>query len=263
MENNEKLPPQQEEGAEDCSYATEKYIKPRSVGEWLSNFWYHYKLHTIACVVVVALVAVLVGQLSTRVDYDIDILYAGNHKFIRVSESGEMPPYNTATQSLMKICPDLNGDGEINLTFRDFFVPTAEEIEKLKEDKKGDQVNESLIQSDYQDLTTALVSGKYNIIIMSESRFDEFDVKFDGALFADLTPYLKEGAEYEFCGADTRAVYLRSLGIGALPELENMPEDTVICLRRMTVDLSLGTTNRDEKYEDAVEVMRRILSFGK
>lgn len=264
MDNYDKLPPESGENkSEDCSYATEKYTKPRSFGEWLSNFWYHYKWHTVVGVVVIALAAVLIGQITTKEEYDIGIIYAGGHSFSRLSPGGEPPSYNVAIQSLSKVCRDFDGDGKINVTLKDHYVLTEGEIAALREAGKGDSINESLIQTDYNDLSTAIISGEYNVLFLSGELFSEYDERYDGGLFADLTPYLKDGADYEFYEGDTRAVYLKSLGISSLPELEKLPDDTVVCLRRLTLDLTFGTGKVEEKYERAVEVIKSILSYGK
>ncbi|MBQ8528352.1 MAG: hypothetical protein IJ459_01305 [Clostridia bacterium] len=268
MDNYGKLPPEGGEDRstellEDCSYATEKYTKPKTFGEWLSNFWYHYKWHTVVGVVVLALAAVLIGQIATREEYDIGIIYAGGHSFSRLSSNGELPSYNVAVQSLCKVCPDFDGDGKINVTLKDHYVLTEREIAELREAGRGDSINEALIETDSNDLSTAIISGEYNVLFLSEALYSELDLRYDGGLFADLTGYLKEGAEYEFAGGDTRAVYLKSLGISSLPELENLPDDTVVCLRKLTLDLTFGTGKVEEKYENAVTVIKNILSYKK
>jgi len=251
------------ETGEDCAYATEKYTKPRTLGEWFENFWYHYKWHTVVGVVVVALAAVLIGQLMNKEEYDVGIIYAGGHSFSRLSSDGELPPYNVALQSLSKVGEDFDGDGNVNVVLKDHYVLTEGEISKLREEGKGDSINEALIDTDYKDFSTAIISGEYYILLLSESLFREFDDRYEGGLFTDLTGYVKPGADYEYLNGDTRAVYLSSLGISSLPELENLPDDTVVCLRRLTLDLTFGTGEVEEKYSRAQTVMKNILSYGK
>ena len=46
--------------------------------EWLDNYWYHYKWHTIAVLFAIFVVVICTFQMCRRTVTDIQIMYAGN-----------------------------------------------------------------------------------------------------------------------------------------------------------------------------------------
>ena len=58
-----------------------KLVKDMSFSEKISHFWYYYKFHTIAVLVIALLIGVTVHQALTKEKYDLKIAYYGSVAF--------------------------------------------------------------------------------------------------------------------------------------------------------------------------------------
>ena len=78
----------------------------KSFGEWLKNYWYYYRVHTIIGILVAALLAILVGQCARRVNPDYTVIL-----YMRKEISEQMT--NAMAAELQKYGVDRNGDGKV------------------------------------------------------------------------------------------------------------------------------------------------------
>ena len=234
--------------------------KPTSLKERLENFWYHYKWHTIVGALAIAICAVLIAQIKTTPKYDIDMIYAGGYTFSRLETDGEVP-YNTALKSLARVVTDYNGDGEVHINLNDHYVLTAEEITALKQSGQTD-INEYRIQTDFSDLNTNIIADGYHVILMSEALYHYYCEKFSEELFISLTPYTSDSVDVNYVDGTDRAVYLKGLPFGQSPEICNLPDDTVVCLRGKMVNFTLGGGSKEEDFKHGEEVIRKILGYN-
>ena len=232
--------------------------KPTTLKGRLENFWYHYKWHTVVGIALLLISAILFTQMATTPEYDVNMIYAGGYTFSRQEKDGEVP-YLTALKSLARVVYDYNGDGEVNINLNDHYVLTAEEITALKESGNTD-INEYRIKTDFEDLNTNIIADGYHVILMSEAVYRDYSERYTEELFVNLTSYAPEGAELSYADSTCRAVYLKDLPFGDTPELCNLPDDTVLCLRNKTVSLTFGGS-KDEDFKRSEEIIRRILSF--
>lgn len=228
----------------------------------LDNFWYHYKWHTIAAVAVVIIILVLTLQTCSRTTYDGYILYAGPYEIKKTSSGGNVAPYSTMLSSLKKVCSDFDGDGNINVTLQNLFVLNDEEADELYETTPGQSINTTLVQEDTKMLGQTMLYGDYYVCFLSERLFLEYEERYSGAIFADVSPYLDAEKEYEL--ASENGVYLRSLDIYSLPEICNLPDDTVVCLRALSeVSSHLNKKDAEKAYSYGEEIFKNILCYGK
>ena len=229
--------------------------------EKLDNFWYHYKWHTIAALLGVFFLTVLILQTCSRTPIDSYILYAGPHEIKHTSNSGDMSAYTATVSALRRVTDDYDGDGSTNISLLNLFVVNSEEAKELIADESGLEVNYTLVAEDTERLEQTLMFGEYYVCFLSERLFLENEKETDGALFAPLSPYTKDGAEYEY--ASERGIYLRSLPFGALPYISDFPDDTVVCLRRLSeVSSHFGKKENEELFRRGEDTMLRILSYG-
>ncbi len=227
---------------------------------WLDNFWYHYKWHTIAALFVLITGVVITLQMCTRTSYDIHIVYAGNHEIRRTGTGAS--PYSEAVASLNRLSGDYDGDGEVNVDFINLFVVNEEERDALIGSAPGLKINETLVKEDTDTLENNMIVGDYYIFFLSRRLYLEYSAELDGALLASLEPYTKEGADYEFVSEDKTGIYLRSLNISRLPTLSELPEDTVICMRKLSPVASVfGKKQNEKNFKNSEEVMKNILAF--
>ncbi len=234
--------------------------KPTTFKGKLENFWYHYKWHTIVSIGVALVCAVLCIQTATTPEYDVDMIYAGGYAFSRQEKDGEVP-YLTALKSLSRVVSDYNGDGEIHINLNDHYVLTAEEITALKQAGRDD-LNEYRIQTDFKDLNTNIIADGYHVILMSEALYHYYCDRYSEELFISLQPYVSDNVEVTYAEGTDRAIYLKNIPFGQSPELCNLPDDTVICLRGKMVNFTLGGGSKDEDFKRGEEIIRKILSYN-
>ena len=108
---------------------------------WLENFWYHYKIHTVAAIFALIVLVVLCVQTCSRVSYDAHILYAGPHE-IKHSSDGE---YLNAVSSFKRVAEDFDGDGATNVNLLNLFVINDEEADALLAENPGKEINATLV----------------------------------------------------------------------------------------------------------------------
>ncbi len=243
----------------------EKYegdVKIKSpVLEKLDNFWYHYKWHTIVVLFVIIVGVILTVQTCSRVETDVYIMYAGPHTISRVSEGGNISEYENAVSSLKKISTDYSGDGVVSISLIDLFVVNSEESKKILEENPGKEINEALVKENTDTLRQKLLFGEYYLCFLSERIFKEYEAEYGDAMFAPLAQYGTDGTEYEY--ASERGIYLRSIPFSELPEICELPEDTVVCLRSFSeVASMIGRSDNEENFHRGEEMLKKLLSYG-
>ncbi len=238
---------------------------PASFKEKLGNFWYHYKWHTIVSTVVVVLIAVIAVQFVRQPKIDMNVIYAGGYQLSRLEIAGEPSQYETALGSLERIGIDVDGNGEVSINLQDFYYLTDEEIAALEAAGKGDSINYEKLMQDRDNLHASIMTGDACLMFLSEALFDELysDTAFEGGkLFVDLSNYLSDsGAEgYEFYGEGNKAVRLSSLKFGELPTFNELPEDTVVCLR-IKSDGFAGLGENSKTYDNSVALIKKLFAY--
>lgn len=83
-------------------------IAPKTFKEKLSNFWYHFKVHTIIISFVVVTIALCITQCANRPKYDLEVLYFA-HKTAIDAQTQAIGEY------FEKFAEDVNGDGQVNV----------------------------------------------------------------------------------------------------------------------------------------------------
>ncbi len=228
---------------------------------WFENFWYHYKWHTIVAVFLLIAVTVLSVQMCTRTTYDIHITYAGNYE-IKRSGIDVSSPYSEAVKSLNRLTEDFDGDGEVNVNFVNLFVVNEKEKEEILGGNKNLEINDALVKEDTDTLKTSIVYGEHYIFLLSQRLFLEYEEAYEGELFISLEGYSQNGKDYEYVSSSKTGIYLRSLGISGLPTLADLPEDTVVCMRKLSpVSSVFGKKENEENFKRSEAVIKNILSF--
>lgn len=87
---------------------SEVAIEPKTVSEKISNYWFHFKWHTIGAILAVIGLSVLITQCSQRPDWDMRVVYF-SYTAVMDLQTEEIADY------LETVSKDLNGDGEVNI----------------------------------------------------------------------------------------------------------------------------------------------------
>ncbi len=224
------------------------------------NFWYHYKWHSIVALFLVFVITISSVQMCTKTTYDTYILYAGNYE-IKHTSSGGSNPYLDMVSSLKRVGEDFDKDGNVNISLLNLYVLNEDEMNEALEGADADvTINQSLVMEDTETLSTTLLYGEHYICFLSERLFLENEAKYEGLLFAPISKYTTEGAEYEY--VSERGIYLRSLDLYKLPEISKLPSDTVVCIRQLSeVSSFFGKKDNEEYFRRAEIVLENILSF--
>ena len=229
--------------------------------ERFENFWYHHKWHTIVALVTVVLFTVLSLQMCSKSAYDVHVLYTGEYRFSRTSANGDLPSYNSAVQTLMRFAEDFDGDGVVSVDLRDLYVMSPERLEELGAADPDADLNEALIIEDQKTLETVMLYSEYFLVFISEELFLAYEERYEGALFDEIEQYTDpvSGISYEY--ASEHGIYLRSLPFSEEAEICKLPEDTVVCIRRLSeVAESFNKDGNTEAFERCRAMLRKILA---
>lgn len=239
MENNEKLE----------SSAT---YKKMSAAEWLDNYWYHYKWHTIVALFILIVGVICTLQMCSKTTYDGYVLYAGEHPIDNTSSDSS---YHTMISAFKLVCEDYDENGTVSPVFKNLLVPSSEESGKLID--KGYDKLISMNTEEYREIMA--YSSEYYICFLSEDLFLSYDTPTSSGAYplCDLEQYLPEGSDAQMISP--RGIYLSSTDFYKLAGINELPEDTVICLK---AKLKLpGASGADEAFESSVDMLKKILAY--
>ena len=230
----------------------------------IENFFYHYKWHSIAALFVVFVIIFCALQTCERTIYDSYILYAGGKTLRTSSEKEGESDYRTVYDTLGRYVSDFNEDGNRNLSFIDIYLPSTQEIEELKANGIG--VNYTLLNDNDELFRQNMLIGDYYVCLISERLLTEWTRDENNNPFKSIAEYLPASAKIAATDADEGyllaseyGVYLRSVPAGARPGLKDLPDDTVICIRKLS---GIGNPKKSTvaKYESAEQTLKLILA---
>ncbi len=219
------------------------------VKEKIANYWYYYKWHTLIAVFFVVVLSILIAQMVTREDYDINILYAGP-ELISDNDSAEL--CSLASQIMPK---DYDGDGTKRAALNHLLIMTDEQLQDAYDAGLSPYVlNNKKIRENRELLTSNAYAGDFLIYFLSEECY--LPLKEAGA-FVPLDDYgIKNGVRY-----DDYAVLLHTLDIAKFSTvLDKLPNDTVVCLRKVRLS-SGGNSKQELMLEQHKEFMRAFTEF--
>ena len=238
----------------------------QSFGKWLDNFWYHYKWHTIAVIFVLVVAIVCTVQLVNREEYDAVIAYAGSKDVSKKSENGDVAEIITIQTSLKDIVEDVDENGEVSLSLETFFWLSAEEITALEKelaDKKEEEgvveeINYALLTSNRNTVDSLILSSEYFLWFVSDDLYEYVQGASNDSRFVDLAAMPDADSTAEFYGEDTCAVYLKSTEFYKMPGICDLPEDTLVVVRRLGIGANKSTKRA---YETALDMAKEIINY--
>ena len=236
-------------------------IVPKRLTEKLENFWYHYKWHTVVAIFVIFVVTLCSFQMCTKEKYDSYIIYGGPMEIKKTSTAGDIPPYNVFCSSLGKVTLDFDENGVTSVALKDLFMLSSEEIAEA-EKLQGYEVNYNIIYENNQIFRDLMANSNYYVCFLSESLYESYKTLDGIDLFMPLESYAGENTELEY--KDSCAVYLSSTGFYSLPGISTLPENTVLCLRKITpLGAHFNKKDAEEHFKRSEDVIKNILGYGK
>ena len=219
----------------------------------LDNFWYHYKWHSLIALFLVFTILICTLQMCDKESYDMCVIYAGDHAFARQGEAGDIPEYNKAKNTLSRFISDYDGDGEVNISFRDLFLPGKDMMGELSESEYSRAFN------DRSNVSTLMTSSEYFLCFMSAETYESFK---DERRFMNIKALFPAITDVEYYDETGMAVKLSSLDFSSLSGFTDLPDDTVICLRSTNFSTHLNKKANKASYERAEETLSKILSYN-
>ncbi|MGI5958620.1 MAG: hypothetical protein ACOX60_04280 [Massiliimalia sp.] len=229
------------------AYQQKVEIKPVTFRQKWSNYWYHYKTHTIAAVLGVLLVAFFVRDMVTKEKYDISIMAITNNANYVVDYSDEM------LASWSDYIEDVNGDGKCNVSIESV-VMDQDETEVYDTDEGGETKTTNVEDPNQVMAYTvryqaSLGEVMHNVYLVDEENYDtllENEVEF-----VDLSQYS------DSANVDGDKYYVKDNPLFA--DFSN--KDQLILVVR---DVAHSSKSDKEKYvqqfEDDLEVVKKIMA---
>lgn len=149
----------------------------------LENFWYYYKWHTLAAVVVLVAVGVGLSQCVGRVDVDLVVYYLSADP---VSYSEDKVNLKKALEPYVR---DYTGDGQVRIEIENYFI--------------GEKYSPDLIKDNLKNFSNLYTAGAVMLIMVDDAGLKQMtDVGYFGDI-SDLTdaPLLYNGTVWSAEGS--------------------------------------------------------------
>ncbi|MBQ9121762.1 MAG: hypothetical protein IJY12_05330 [Clostridia bacterium] len=222
----------------------------------VKNFWYHNKWIVIFAVIFLVGGIVLGSQMIGRTDPDASIMFVGPYAVGATATSEDIE------ETFTLITEDYNGDGEVAFRFASLLCYNDAQLEAIRteEDEEGNTMD-ALTYSRLLQTNTEEKEGFYKIIFLDEfviwlldPAFYEEVKKADGFVpLSDIFDY-----EVEAAIDDTGIRFMETEFAQYYSCFAEMPEDTVLCLRRLSTAAGKGGK---AKHENNTEFFRAIVEF--
>jgi hypothetical protein len=228
-------------------------MTPRTFKERAANFWYHYKWHSIVSLILVFAITVCMLQFCKKENYDIHILYAGDHVVGKtLNESGEAE-IQKSVSSFKKITKDYDDDGKIKVNFTNYYFLSADEQQQL-----GSNVDYAFLTNDKKSLESALEFSEYYLCFISPAVYEAYNEHGEIDMFISLDEYKADISESSFYAYN--AIKLSDTDFYKMPGISSLPSDTLICIKTPSV-LASKSDKHNECISRAKETLKIILNY--
>lgn len=192
--------------------------------------------------------------MTNREKIDINIIYAGPAYI-----SSELSEMKTAVKQAMTY--DYNGDGEKGIQITGIVLLTDDQLSQLR--KEADELDEDFLYNpnDLQDsrkkFELEIFSGE-SIICLLDPYWFNFVIEGSGLMpLEQALGYKPDNMINEY------GIYLKDTEFGKFySAFEILPDDTVLCIRRMTTTtIFKSTSNEEERYGHHIQMFKDILNF--
>lgn len=214
----------------------------------LDNFWYHYKTHTIIAFVLILTVVICTTQLVRRKDNDYCILYAGP-AVLAVQD------ITYIKDAFKNVASDYDSNGEIVVAIDDIVILSPEEQEAANED--GAAFNPDFIKQSLTEFDQQIFGGDAVVCLLSPYMYERVHSSGGFLPLSEVFENVPESA-YDEC-----AVVLSDTDFGKyFNGINDLPEDTLICVRRLsTMAVFKGEAKTRKAHEANLELFRAIVGF--
>lgn len=235
----------------------DKEVKDNSFKGRLTNFWYHYKWHTVISAIVIVVLAVGITQLAGRESYDVSAMYTGP----AVVAGDNYDGVERALSAVLK--KDIDGDGTKNVYL--FAINYMNDSQIADKQALGKEMGIDDVAIDkqgntqaYKDYSNLLFTGEAGVMMLDRALFE--DARDSGGLVT-LADALGEKPSY---AVDDYGIRLGDTDFYKyFEEMHIIPEDTILCLRGVSTVGGVFTSKNDAEktYENCKILFESICSF--
>ncbi len=202
--------------------------------EWLSNFWYHYKVHTIVVIFVIIIAVYTVVELSNRELPDLDIAVAGSDTLI----SKNLDQFESEIENLIQ---DANGDDKTICTINNVVLPGLEEEDTT--------LNSSF---DLNRLVASVASGETKLFVVNYDMLEYLKNQYACQDITDVYEKMNiphEGQQYYY-KTSTKNPVLQSL---------QLTDESCYVFIRVRNSAIRDNEEQDIQYQNAYRVLEEII----
>ena len=224
--------------------------------KWLDNFWYHNKWIVLIVAFFLISGSIILVQFIQKEEYDALILYTGPES----PDAIETRNIENAFEAVME--KEYNGDGKKTVSLNPIFLLTDKQFnsDEYKFDENGNLIvyNSSELMKNKEQYTTQVFVGEAIICLLDPEWYNEAYKKDAFVPLNELMDNVPENAYND------SALYLNQTEFGKyFTAFEALPEDTLICFRKMSSSSGLKNKRKEEKrYEYNKELFIDILEFS-
>ncbi|MGN1048153.1 MAG: hypothetical protein ACI4QZ_06055 [Eubacteriales bacterium] len=223
---------------------------------FIDNYWYHHKWAIIGITFALIVILICTLQMCEGEKEDLSVVYAGPDSFM---VGDRLTNIHAALKTVLP--EDYNGDGTKHVEWISYYVMSDEEIKyhQSEAEKIGEEYyyNSAVISENLKNFQNIIVSGEYSLCFLSPYLYEM--VKRENG----FTPLSEIFDEVPDAAVDEYGVRLSETEFGKyFPGISELPEDTVICLRRVGgIGALLRKSKNEKENAQSAELFRAIVAF--
>ena len=212
------------------------------------NYWYHYKIQTLIGLVAVVTLIICSVQFFTREVHDYRLMYAGP-QIVALQDIVYME------KAVEEIADDYDGNGEVAVAFDDIVMLSPEEREAAME--AGAVFNAEFLNTSMTEYYQQIVGGDAVICLLSPYMYEIVHESDGFLLLCEIFDEIPDSA-YDDCG-----IVLSRTDFGRyFNGINDLPENTVLCIRRLsTMAKFKGEEKTKKAHAASIELFRRMVEF--
>lgn len=228
-----------------------------AVRSWFDNFWYHHKWKVIISVFFAVVLGICTYQFATREVPDVYVMYAGPEYM----SAGDVIGFKSAMRNVMQ---DYNEDGEKGMMLITLTCVSEEKIKEMQAEAEAQSeefyIDLAANSQNNKQFGMEIFAGEAVICLLDPSLYE--NVRDEGGFMKMSDVFTEEELAdvelYDECG-----IYLHSIKFGKYYDvMKNMPEDTVLCVRKIsTISVFKGKKKYEKLHEYHVDMFRNIVLF--
>ena len=216
----------------------------------VSNFFYHYKWHTIFVAFFVVVISIMVFQMCTSESSDLKVMYAGQEILS-----------DTESAAVEKALLDIGNDGASEkmdkATLYELTIMSDEELWEIYDDFGG-TLNPEVLRKNREIFAHQVLSDEYFLLFLSPECYQIYKTK-DEVLVPLATMGITAETQLSLQPYDEYSFELTKLDVAKFyTAFKVFPEDTLVCVKRIN---KLNPGNGEEVQKKHIDLFKKMVLF--